>query len=188
MTSSQAVPQAVSYWLLPAPEAQAVLDQLSALASQALVACRLPPHITLYSEHLDGDRGVSQEQAIAQLEQLAACRQPVLLRPNTIEARLLFTQSLVLRFNAEAMAKLHPWFSQLRRRSAAELGYRLDPHLSLLYSQDPFELRQELAQQLPLPSDPLLFGRVRAVTHPLKISSPADIAACTMLHACSLSC
>jgi hypothetical protein len=181
-------PQAVSYWLLPAPEAQAVLDQLSALASQALVACRLPPHITLYSEHLDGEHGVSQEQVIAQLQQLADCRQPVRLRPNAIEASLLFTQSLVLRFNAEAMTQLHPWFNQLRRRSAAELGYRLDPHLSLLYSQDPFDLRHELAQRLPLPSDPLLFGRVSAVTHPLTISSPADIAACTTLHACSLSC
>ena len=181
-------PQAVSYWLLPAPEAQAVLEQLSALASRSLVACRLPPHITLYSEHLGGDQGVSQEQAIAQLQHLAGCRQPVRLRTNVIEASLLFTKSLVLRFNAEAMTQLHPWFNQLRRRSAAELGYRLDPHLSLLYSQDPFHLRQELAQRLPLPSDPLLFGRVSAVSHPLMISSPADIAACTTLHACSLSC
>lgn len=143
--------------------------------------------ITLYSEHLEGDHGVSQEQAIAQLQQLADCRQPVRLRPNAIEASLLFTQSLVLRFNAEAMTQLHPWFNHLRRQSAAELGYRLDPHLSLLHSKDPFHLRQELAQRLPLPSDPLLFGRVSAVSHPLTISSPADIAACIMLHACSLS-
>lgn len=117
-------PQAVSYWLLPAPGTQAVFEQLSALASRSLVACRLPPHITLYSEHLGGDQGVSQEQAIAQLQHLAGCRQPVRLRTNVIEASLLFTKSLVLRFNA----------------SAAELGYRLDPHLSLLYSQDPFHL------------------------------------------------
>ena len=89
-------PQAVSYWLLPAPEAQEVLEQLSSLASQELVACRLPPHITLYSEHLDGDQGVSQEQAIAQLQQLAGCRQPVRLRPNAIEASLSKTDCVVI--------------------------------------------------------------------------------------------
>ena len=183
--------QAVSYWLLPGREAQAALDQLSSLACKRIQAgvqvCTLPPHITLYSEHLDGDHGVSQEQVIARLQQLAEDCKPVQLWPNAIEATRIYTQSLVLRFNTGARAELFPWFIQLRQRSASDCGYRLDPHLSLLYCQDTLERRQELAERLPLPEGPLLFHRISAVTHPLTINGPADIAACFTIHTCSLS-
>lgn len=183
--------QAVSYWLLPGREAQAALDQLSSLACKRIRAgvrvYTLPPHITLYSEHLDGDHGVSQEQVIARLQQLAEDCKPVCLWPKAIEATSMLTQSLVLRFSAEAREILYPYFLQLRFSSPAELGYRLDPHLSLLYCQDLLDLRRELARELPRPADPLLFESVSAVKHPLIISSSADIAACTTIHACSLS-
>ncbi|WP_237699178.1 2'-5' RNA ligase family protein [Synechococcus sp. CC9311] len=179
--------QAVSYWLLPGREDQAALDQLSALACQAVGACTLPPHITLYSEPLDGEHDTSQKQVVDRLQQLADCRKPVQLWPSTIEATRIYTQSLVLRFNASARTELLPWFSQLRQRSASEFGYRLDPHLSLLYCKDTLERRQELAQRLPLPEGPLLFERISAVTHPLTISGPADIAAFITIHTCSLA-
>ena len=151
------------------------------------MACTLPPHITLYSEPLDGVLDASQEQVIDRLQKLADCRQPVQLWPKAIEATRIYTQSLVLRFNTGARAELFPWFIQLRQRSASDCGYRLDPHLSLLYCQDTLERRQELAQRLPLPEGPLLFQRISAVTHPLTINGPADIAACFTIHTCSLS-
>lgn len=182
--------QAVSYWLLPGPKARVRLDQLSALACEGiplgLGASTLPPHITLYSHPLDAVQPNSQEQMIDRLQQLAVGHHPVLLYPKAIEAMQIFTQSLVLRFNSEALADLHPWFLQLCLSSPNKLDYKLDPHLSLLYSQVPFEFRREYAKGLVLSTDPLLFESVSAVTHPLKIKSPADIAACTTLHECSL--
>ena len=183
MTSAHAV----SYWLLPGREAQSALVQLSVLACQAVRACTLPPHITLYSEPLNGDHGSSYGQVIDRLQWLADCRKPVELWPNTIEATRIYTQSLVLRFNADARTELLPWSTQLRRSGSSGFDYRLDPHLSLLYSQDNLDRRQELAQRLPLPAGPLLFERISAVTHPFTISGPANIAACISVHTCSLS-
>ncbi len=184
-------PLAVSYWLLPGPEAEAVLEQLSALACEGIRetggVCRLPPHVTLYSDHLKDDDPDSQEQAIDRLHQLADRRRPVQLCPKAFEASALLTQSLVMRFNAEARVELLPWLTQLCTSSRVELGYRLDPHLSLLYSEAPLEQRQKLAKQIPLPEDPLLFERVSAVIHPSTITYLADIAACTTIYECELS-
>ena len=182
-------PQAVSYWLLPGPEAQVRLNELSAKACEQISlggeVCMLPLHLTLHSHPLDADQPHS-EGTIDRLHQLADGRQPVLLSPNAIEATETFTQSLVLRFNSEALRELQPWFQQLCLSSPNFLGYKLDTHVSLLYSQAPLECRRKLAKRLVLPIEPMLFERVSAVTHPLTINSPADIAACTTLQECSL--
>ena len=184
MTSAQAV----SYWLLPSREGQAALDQLSALVCQGVGDCfLLPPHITLFSRPLTGDNDAFPEHVIDQLQQLADCRMPVQLWPKAIEAPQIYTQSLVFRFGAGARTELLPWSLQLRKSAASPTNYRFDPHLSLLYSQDTLERRQELALRLPLPEGPLLFERISAVTHPFTISGPAEIAACISIHTCSLS-
>ena len=146
----------------------------------------LPPHITLYSHPLDADQPKCEGTVIDRLQQLADGHQPVLLYPKAIEATETFTQSLVLRFNVAALSELQPWFQQLCLSSPNALGYKLDPHASLLYSQAPRAFRREAVKRLAFPTDPLLFERVSAVTHPLTINSPADIAACTTLQECSL--
>ena len=183
-------PQAVSYWLLPGPEAQVRLDKLSAQAYEQISlggdVCMLPLHLTLYSYPLDADQPNSEGIAIDRLQQLADGHQPVLLSAKAIEATEPFTQSLVLSFNSEALRELQPWFQQLCFSSSNFLGYKLDPHVSLLYSQAPLAFRREAANRLALPTDPLLFERVSAVSHPLTINSPADIADCTTLQECSL--
>ncbi len=178
--------QAVSYWLLPAQNDQEALEQLSALALQDVGACTLPPHITLHSETLDRDRGASHEHVIDRLKQLADCHQPVQLWPKAIEASPMYTQSLVLRFNAESRTALLSLTSQLCQGSTAEFRDRLDPHLSLVYSQDTLKRRLELARRLPLPEGPLRFERISAVTHPPSIRCPDDLAACITIHTCSL--
>ena len=144
----------------------------------------MPPYITLLSRPLTGDIVAFPEHVIDQLQKLADCRMPVQLLPKAIEATRIYTQSLVLRFSAGARAELLPWSSQLRKSSASPTNYRFDPHLSLLYSQDTLERRQELAQRLPLPEGPLLFERISAIIHPLTISGPAEIAACINIHTC----
>lgn len=182
--------QAVSYWLQPGLQAQDRLNQLSAQACEQISlggeVCILPLHLTLYSHVLDADQPNSEGMAIERLQQLADGHQPVLLSPKAIEATETFTQSLVLRFNYEALRELQPWFQQLCFSSPNALGYKLDPHVTLLYSEAPLAFRREAAKRLALPTDSLLFERVSAVTHPLTINSPADIAACTTLQEFSL--
>ena len=166
--------QAVSYWLMPCPQAQTAFEELCKRASRGLRACTLPPHITLYSDRLD-----SEDNTIDHLRQVAEGRKPVLLSPRAIEAGPLFTRSLVVRFDASE--ELTHWCTQLRERSPQGLDYHLNPHLSLLYSAEPLAEKQTLARQLPLPA-PALFNRVRAVVHPLTITTEADIAAVATLH------
>jgi hypothetical protein len=85
-----------------------------------------------------------------------------------------------------ASGELKSWFTQLRERSLKQLDYQLNPHLSLIYSSEPDSSRQAVAEELPLPA-PALFNRVRAVMHPLTISTAADIRACTSLQEFTLT-
>ena len=170
--------QAVSYWLMPSPQAHDDFEALSQLACRGLQGCTLPPHITLHSDHLD-----NAANAIDRLSQVAEGCKPLRLRPNAIEAGPLFTMSLVLRF--DPAEELIHWFTRLRARSPNRLNYQLKPHLSLLYSSETLTAKQAMAGQLQLPA-PALFNRLAVVIHPLTISTDADIAAVTTLHECTL--
>lgn len=166
---------------MPDQQTAAALKQISDCAQQQLNGCWLPPHITLYSDHLD-----SFDLAIEHLIAAAKQHQPLQLQPQAIEAGAAFTQSLMLRFSVEqsenaAQAALQAWSQNLCHRSANALGYQLDPHLSLLYSNDPLPTRQACAASLTPPSNSLRFDRIGAVSHPLRIETADDIAAFTPL-------
>ena len=171
--------QAVSYWLMPSTQADDDFKALSKLACRGLQGCTLPPHITLYSDHLD-----EAANAVDRLSQVAEGRNPVQLCPTAIEAGPLFTMSLFVRFAAGE--ELIHWFTRLRSRSPNRLDCQLRPHLSLLYSSATLTAKQAMAAQLPLPA-PARFNRLAVVIHPLTINTDADIAAVTTLHECTLA-
>ena len=171
---------------MPDQQSEAALKRLSDCAQQQLNGCRLPPHITLYSDHLDSAHLDSPHRAIERLIAAADQQPPIRLRPQAIKAGALFTQSLMLRFSDKAHeqaahAALQTCCEQLRQRSANALGYRLDPHLSLLYSHDALPIRQACAAALAPPASRLRFDRLAAVSHPLRIQTADDIAAFTTL-------
>ena len=171
--------QAVSYWLMPCPQAHDDFEALSKLACRGLQGCTLPPHITLYSDHLD-----EAANAVDRLSQVAEGCKPLRLSPTAIETGPLFTMSLILRF--DPAEELIHWFMQLRRQSPNRLNYQLKPHLSLLYSSETLTAKQAIAGRLTLPA-PALFNRLAVVVHPLTISTDADISAVTTLHECTLA-
>ena len=169
-------PLAVSFWLLPGPEAAAALEPLSAAACQSLPAASLPLHITLCSDRIDGPA-----TAIDRLQRFADQCSPLQLSPSGISATSRFTQSLILRFTPESEAVLQAWVQPLRDTATVQANGRIDPHLSLLYSQAPLKQRQSLAGRLAAPAGPLLFDQVSVVSHPGAINTPADIAAISTL-------
>ena len=171
--------QAVSYWLMPGPQANADFEALSKLACRGLQGCTLPPHITLYSDHLD-----EAANAVDRLSQVAEGRNPVQLCPTAIESGPLFTMSLFVRFSAGE--ELINWFTRLRARSPNRLDYQLRPHLSLLYSSETLTAKQVMAGQLQLPA-PALFNRLAVVVHPVTINTDVDVAAVRTLHECTLA-
>ena len=73
--------QAVSYWLMPCLQAHDDFEALSKQACRGLQGCTLPPHITLYSDHLD-----NAANAVDRLSQVAEGCKPVQLSPTAIEA------------------------------------------------------------------------------------------------------
>lgn len=175
-------PLAVSFWLLPGPEAAATLEPLSAAACQSLPAASLPLHITLCSDRIDGPA-----TAIDRLQRFADQCSPLQLSPSGISATSRFTQSLILRFTPESEAVLQAWVQPLRDTATVQANGRIDPHLSLLYSQAPLQQRQSLAGRLAAPAGPLLFDQVSVVSHPTTINAPADIAAVSTLAQLPLS-
>ena len=171
---------------MPDQQAEAALERLSDNAQAQLNGYRLPPHITLYSDHLDSDHLDSPDRAIERLVAAADQQPPIWLQPKAIEAGALFTQSLMLRFSDEAReqaahAALQSCCEHLRQHSVNALGYRLDPHLSLLYSHDALPIRQACAAALAPPATRLRFDRLAAVSHSLRIQTADDIAAFTTL-------
>ena len=65
---------------MPDQQSEAALERLSDCAQQQLNGCRLPPHITLYSDHLDSPRAI--ERLIAAAEQQRSIRfQPERSKP-----------------------------------------------------------------------------------------------------------
>ena len=175
-------PLAVSFWLLPGPEAAAALKPLSAAACKALPAATLPLHITLCSDRID-----APATAIDRLQRFADQRSPLQLSPSGISATSRFSQSLILRFTPESEAVLQAWVQPLRDTATVQANGRIDPHLSQLYSQTPLQQRQSLAARLAAPAGPLLFDEVSVVSHPTAITAPADIAAVSTLAQRSLS-
>ena len=171
--------QAVSYWLMPGPRAHDDFRQLSEQACCGLQGCTLPPHITLYSDHLD-----NTANAVARLSQVAEGRMPLQLCTTAIEAGSLFTMSLILRF--AACEELIDWFTRLRARSPNRLDYQFRPHLSLLYSSETLTAKQVMAEQLQLPA-PALFNRLAVVVHPVTINTDVDVATVRTLHECTLA-
>ena len=91
LRTSRSRDQAVSYWLMPCPQAQLRFEALSQQAGRGLHGSTLPLHITLYSDRLD-----HEDKIIDCLSQVAMGRGPILLTPSAIEAGSLFTKSLIL--------------------------------------------------------------------------------------------
>ena len=81
MKPFSALDQAVSYWLMPCPQAQQRFDALSRRAQSGLRGCTLDAHITLYSDRLD-----DEETSMDRLGQVAKAGHPILLSPRAIEA------------------------------------------------------------------------------------------------------
>ncbi|HLO27064.1 MAG TPA: hydrolase, partial [Geobacteraceae bacterium] len=115
------------------------------------------PHVTVYSGDLP-DPGLLKRAVAAAVEGVA----PFLLKVAGIGCSEEYFKSLYVAFRDSALLRgIH---ERLKVGLGEDSGYRLVPHLSLLYSDIPLGKKEELARRMVLERDEILFDRVKVVS------------------------
>jgi hypothetical protein len=158
----------VSFWLLPAEEDRLIFEAIIARLASAYDAPVFAPHVTLYSgEYADHeDPGAILAQAIRGMDSVA-------LTVESIRTTRAFTKTLFVQFAPSE--PLNALSDRLRQRSAMPSGYRLDPHLSLLYKHMPEADQQRVAETISLPQTQVSFDAVAGNVSPTPTRTRDDV-------------
>lgn len=158
----------VTYWLCPAEPARTALSAIIRDLAARFDAPAFEPHVTLYVTNAGGE---NPDSVLA----VAISRGEFRLAVRGLEHSHKFTKTLFIQFEpSDDVARLS---EELRRASACQPDYELNPHLSLLYRKMDDETKQDLAGSIVLPFTDVIFDRVRAVISPGKIESREDVEA-----------
>ena len=115
------------------------------------------PHVTVYSADLP-DLDLLKQAVIGAVAEIG----PFFLRTAGIGCSEEYFKSLYVAFRDSALLRgIH---ERLKVGLGEDSGYRLVPHLSLLYSDIPLGKKEELARRMVLERDEILFDRVKVVS------------------------
>ena len=158
----------VSFWLLPAEEDRLIFEAIIARLTQAYDAPVFAPHVTLYSgEYADHeDPGAILAPAIQGMDSVA-------LTVDSIRTTRAFTKTLFVQFTPSE--PLNTLSDRIRQQSATPSGYRLDPHLSLLYKHMPEADQQRAAETISLPQTQVSFDAVAGNVSPTPTRTRDDV-------------
>jgi hypothetical protein len=158
----------VSFWLLPAEADRLIFESIIARLAQTYEAPVFAPHVTLYSgEYAD------HEEPSAILDQAIQGIDAVELTVDSIRITSAFTKTLFVQFISSEQLKMLS--DRIRQLSATLSGYRLDPHLSLLYQHMPDADKQRAAESISLPQNRVSFDAVAGNVSPGPIRSRDDV-------------
>jgi hypothetical protein len=159
--------QIITYWLCPAEPARSQFSALIGELANRFDAPAFEPHVTIYLTSAE------REEPREVLERVLPNRSPYRLTLSGLDYSAKFTQTLFVRFARDAgLANLS---EDLRRTSASQSDYQLNPHLSLLYKTMDLEIKRELAISISLPFGDATFDTVKAVLSPARIESGEDV-------------
>ena len=161
--------QILAYWLCPAEPARAHFIALINDLAMKFDGPAFEPHVTLYvTDAANENPGAVLERA---LKDYGFAR----LSIRGLDYSDEFTKTLFVQFEPEAeVARLS---SDLRRVSAVQSDYELNPHLSLIYKTMSREEKRDLAATVDLPLDEVCFDSVKAAISPANITSREDVEA-----------
>ena len=158
----------VTYWLCPAEPARSALSEIIRDLAARYDAPVFEPHVTLYVTNASAE---NPESVLA----LTANRKEYRLAVRGLDHSDRFTKTLFVQFEPnDEVARLS---DDLRRASASQSDYELNPHLSLLYRKMDDETKRELASSIVVPFTEVTFDRVMAVISSAKIESREDVEA-----------
>jgi hypothetical protein len=167
--SSPARQQIVTCWLVPAAPARTFFASLIGDLAARFDAPVFEPHLTVYVTRIGNENAEELLQCV--LAHSGAYR----LSISGIDYSDEFTKTLFVQFQPnDEIARLS---ANLRRASAFQDEYQLNPHLSLIYKKMSRETKEEIASSLGLPFDEVFFDTVKAVISPARINSREDVEA-----------
>jgi 2'-5' RNA ligase len=157
----------LTYWLIPAePERNYFRTLIGNLAVQ-FDAVGFEPHVTVYVTRSN------KEDPNAVLSQVLKHRGEYRLFLRGLDYSDEFTKTLFVQFEPDA--EVTHLSSDLRRASAVQNDYELNPHLSLIYKTMAHETKRELARSTRLPFTEVRFDSVKVVISPANIKTREDV-------------
>jgi hypothetical protein len=159
--------QILAYWLIPG---ESTRSHFSAIISDLAARFDAPifePHVTIYvTNAANEDSGSVLERAIKDFGEYR-------LSIRGLDYSEKFTKTIFVQFELDP--DLACLSTELRRASALQSEYELNPHLSLIYKAMDRETKRDVAASIRLPFTKVLFDSVRAVISPATIESREDV-------------
>ena len=159
--------QKLAFWLMPAADAKTFFTSMIDELARRLEAPAFEPHVTLQGA------GVEQKRAIELLQNVATSSAAVQLQIAGIEFSDKYTKTLYVQFRPSAEASAIS--GQIADGVGSRGGYEFDPHLSLLYKTLAQTEKEELAREIKIPFEQVIFDTVKLVSVPTSIKGPADV-------------
>jgi len=145
-----------SFFLTPAPEEFRRLSRTIHDLSARFSSPAFEPHLTIY-----GGRTTDPERLLPVLEAAAEGVAPFALQVRGVEYTEEFFKSFFIRFEEHpSLLTIH---DRIRDAMEADSGYRLMPHLSLLYADLPEEVKEPLSREIS-PGREIFFDEVKLVS------------------------
>lgn len=157
----------IVYWLIPAPPARDFFASLISELAERFNARPFQPHVTIHAD----DAG--ENEAMPTIELIATEFRALNLSTADICFSEKFTKTLFVQFHAST--ELARMSERIKARSGQKSGYRLDPHLSLIYKTMPNEQKAELAASIQLPFKEVIFDAIEAINVPREATTPEDV-------------
>ena len=153
----------IALWLVPAEPWRAKFTSVISELAERWDAPIFEPHLTLY---------VAATAEVALFDRIPMT-EPIELKATGIKCSEKFTKALFLQFAPRA--ELQELRAAVARVLGEEDAAEFDPHLSLIYKSMSAETKEDLARNLKLPFERVVFDGMRAVSTPAKIESAAAV-------------
>ena len=151
-----AVPQRFSFFLTPCADDLVWIEASMAKLGRDTGAVPFEPHVTVYSGSYD-DPDLVAAAAAGAVQGVS----PICLPIRGIRYSAEYFKSVFIEFSDNGL--VYDIHDRLIERLGTDSGYRLSPHLSLLYHDMPVEEKVALAHSVVLDRQAVLFDRVKVV-------------------------
>ncbi len=167
-----------SFWLIPAEPFRTQLRRVIQSLATTYDAVDFEPHVTLSC-------GVSDDQETIAIAKVIASRfLTQRLTATNLDYTNIYTKTLFVQFAAsEQVQKIS---DLIKAQSSRPSGYKLNPHLSLLYKTIPESQQKELCVSVNVPECLYLFDRLRIIKTEIPLTQTAQIKRWRTVYECGL--
>jgi hypothetical protein len=159
----------IAYWLVPAEPARTFFASITRELAARFPAPVFEPHLTVYA----GPGGAVDPNEV--LSRALAEHGPLQLSVRDVRSSDQFTKTVFVQFEDDP--RLAEISFALRRASADDANYELNPHLSLIYKTMETAVKSELANSIRIPFREVTFDSAKAVACPSPMNTRADVEA-----------